>query len=167
MKTRNGRRGFTLVELCFGLVIVGILAGLAIPSLRASLAAGAIRSASFELAAGVHQARSSAIVQDRPAVLCASDVAGRCVPAGQRATGWRSFIEGEDGETPLASRALPRGVVLLATRPRLTFWPQSAAASTVTLTICDSRGLARPRAIVISQSGRARQAEGDAGRCRA
>ena len=68
---------------------------------------------------------------------------------------------------PLSARALPAGIVLHATRNRLDFWPGSRAASTGTLTICDARGVARPRAIVISQLGRLRVADGDDSACRA
>ena len=40
MRKRNGSRGVTLIELCFGLAIVAILAGLAVPSMRGALRAG-------------------------------------------------------------------------------------------------------------------------------
>ncbi len=46
--------------------------------------------------------------------------------------------------------------MLRASRNRLDFWPYALAASTSTLTICDAQGIAPPRAIVISQTGRVR-----------
>ena len=60
---------------------------------------------------------------------------------------------------------LPAGVVLRLSRPRLEFWPDAMAASTNTLTICDGQGIAPPRAIVISQTGRVRLADAAAGSC--
>jgi hypothetical protein len=56
-------------------------------------------------------------------------------------------------------------VELRATRSPLRFWPHAHAASTGTLTICDIQAIAAPRAIVISQSGRARLAPAPAEAC--
>src|SRR5688572_32993224 len=53
----NGSRGVTLIELLFGLAIVSILAGLAFPSMRT----GSVKSATFELMAGLQQTRASSI----------------------------------------------------------------------------------------------------------
>ena len=149
--------------MLFGLAIVGILAGLAFPSMRAALRTGSVRSATFELVAGLQQTRASSIAAARPGVLCltAGDGSGNesCLPDGGTASAWRAFLEAEGRQVPLAARALPAGVRLKANRARLAFWPDSLSASTATLTICDSFGLARSREIVISQSGRLRLAE--------
>ena len=150
--------GITLLELCFALAIVGVLAGLAVPSLRAARGSSAMHGAAFELMAGLQQARAGSIVEARPGVLCLSDAAGNCLRGSGPARAWRAFLEWDGRETTLASRTLPPGVVLHSSRTRLTFWPHSLSASTATLTICDARGSARPRAIVISQTGRIRLA---------
>jgi len=163
METRHGSPGVTLIELCFALAVVGILAGLAVPGMRTALRNAAIRSATFELLAGLQQARARAIVESRPAVLCLSDATGRCLGGGP-ATAWNVFIEGREA-APLAGGPLPRGLELHATRTRLTFSPDSLAASTGTLTICDRAGLARPRSLVLSQTGRIRPADATAGAC--
>lgn len=159
-------KGVTLIELCFGLALVAVLAGLAVPGFHAALRAAAIRTAAYELMAGVQQSRASSIVESRAGVLCASDPAGRCLPAHTAAYAWRAFLEGGPNPPEWATHALPRGMVLRATRAPIRFWPNALAASTATLTICDERGVARPRAIVISQSGRARFASPAAAACR-
>jgi type IV fimbrial biogenesis protein FimT len=159
-------RGLTLLELCFGVAIVAVLAGLSIPSLRATRASGAVHAAAFELAAGLQRARASAIVEARPGTLCIADATGRCLRGNGPAKAWRVFLEG-GVEFTLAQGPLPAGVVLYATRPRTTFWPHSGAAGTTTLTICHVQGDARPRAIVVSQSGRARFADSAPERCQA
>ncbi len=166
MRKRNGSRGVTLFELCFGLAIVAILTGLAVPSMREALRAGAIRSATLELLAGVQQTRASSIVEARPGTLCLSDAAG-CLPArkwpGDRPG--RRFCRTANGGARWPRAPCPPGVVLRASRPQLEFWPDSFAASTITLTICDAQGVARPRAIVVSQAGRVRLAAAADGSC--
>jgi Tfp pilus assembly protein FimT len=160
MRMRNGSRGVTLVELCFGVAMVAILAGLAVPGYRADLRAGAVRSAAYELLAGLQQARAGSILEGHTGVLCLSDAAGNCLAEGAQARNWRAFLEVDGRPNLLAEQSLPTGVVLRSSRARLTFWPDSLAASTGTLTICDSQRIARPRAIVVSQGGRARVASG-------
>lgn len=159
MRNRKGCRGVSLLELLFGLAIVAIITGLALPSLRSALRTGSIRSATVELLAGLQQTRASAISMGRPGVLCLADAAGNCLGSGGTAMAWRAFLEAPGRQIPLGAGALPAGVLLKSSRSRLAFWPDSLSASTATLTICDVQGLARPRAIALSQGGRLRMAE--------
>jgi Tfp pilus assembly protein FimT len=152
-----------LIELCFGLAIVAILAGLGAPGLRAALRTAAIRSTTLELLGGLQQARTRAIIESRPGVFCLSESAGACIDGPARA--WSAFLEGRGDRAPLGGGSLPGGIELRATRPRLTFWPDSLGASTGTLTICDTSGAARPRAIVLSQNGRVRVADANPEAC--
>jgi type IV fimbrial biogenesis protein FimT len=165
MRSRPVYLGVTLIELLFSLALLAVLASLSAPGFRVSLRASAVRSASFELLAGLQQARAHSILQSRPGLLCPADSSGSCLPAGSSAGGWRSFLESGASREALAGQELPRGVWLRATRSPIHFWPSAFAASTGTLTICDSQGLAPPRAIVISQGGRARLASGAADAC--
>jgi type IV fimbrial biogenesis protein FimT len=174
MRTRK-YLGVTLLELVFSMGLLALLAGLAIPGFQASLRTAAIRSASFELLAGVQQARANSILESRPGLLCPTDSAGACLPAGVLASSWRSYLEQAGGEPAgrepgssqqeLGGQVLPRGVMVRSTRSPLRFWPTAFAASPGTLTICDLRNEVPPRAIVISQSGRARLAVGSPTAC--
>jgi type IV fimbrial biogenesis protein FimT len=165
MKTRHGSHGVTLIELCFCVAVVAILAGLAVPTLRSALRNAAMRSVVLDLLTGLQQARTSSIAQSRPGVFCLSDTQGHCVAGNGAAEAWAVFLEGRGGRTQLAGGPLPGGLELRATRPKLNFWPDSLAATTSTLTICDRGGFARPRALIISQTGRVRLADGAAGAC--
>ena len=165
MQTRQGSRGVTLIELCFAVAVVAVLAGLAVPGMRTALRNAAMRSAVLELLTGLQQTRASSITQAVPGVLCLADAAGNCLGKSGTATAWAAFLEGRDGRTALAGGPLPRGLELRATRARLSFWPDSLASTTSTLTICDRAGFAPPRALVISQNGRVRLTEGAAGVC--
>jgi type IV fimbrial biogenesis protein FimT len=159
-------RGLTLLELCVAMALAALLATLAVPAFRTAARNAAVRSAFFELSAGLQLARASAIVQAHRGALCLSRPSdGGCLGQGS-ATAWSAFLEVDGAPQPLSARALPAGIVLHATRNRLDFWPDSRAASTGTLTICDTHGVARPRAIVVSQLGRIRLTEGDDSECR-
>jgi Tfp pilus assembly protein FimT len=122
-----------------------------------------MRAATFEVMAGLQQARASSIVESRPASFCPSDAAGGCLPASTPGVAWRSALDGSP-DTP-RGHELPRGVRLLASRSPIRFWPTAHSASTGTLTICDIEGVARPRAIVISVTGRARLTDADDEAC--
>jgi type IV fimbrial biogenesis protein FimT len=150
--------GVTLLELLFGLAIVAVLAVMAAPGFLASLRTTAVRAAAYDLMAGLQQARANSILESRVSVLCPSDGAA-CLGANLPARAWISFLEVAGDRRELRKRDLPAGVVLHASRTPLRFWPAALAASPTTLTICDERGVAPARAIVISQSGRARFVE--------
>jgi len=165
MRRRKGSRGVTLIELCFGLALVALLAGLATPTLQAALRAAAVRTATYELLAGLEQTRASAIVEARTGLLCPSGVLGTCHAAATPSSAWRAWLEVDGHPVPLAEVVLPAGIELRASRSPLKFWPNALAASTGTLTICDLRGIATPRAIIVSQSGRARVAAATGSAC--
>jgi type IV fimbrial biogenesis protein FimT len=162
----HSSRGFTLLELCVGLALVAILAGLSVPSFREAQRATAVRTATWQLMTGLQQTRGSAIVESRPGVLCLTDAAGNC-SGGDVAGGWRAFIEIGTGTRTVASSTLPAGITVRGNRDRIRFSARALAASTATLTICDVQGVASPRAIVISQNARARFAEAAPGACHA
>jgi len=153
-------RGVTLLELLVGLGIVALLAGMAAPGFLASLRAAAVRTAAYDLMAGLQQVRAHSILESRPGVFCLADGSGSaCLAEGAPAHDWLTFLE--DGGRPVGLRrhSLPAGVVVRASRAPLRFWPAALAASPATLTICDERGVTPARAIVISQTGRARFSE--------
>lgn len=165
MRTRNGSPGATLLELCFGLSIIAVLAGIATPGFHSAIRSAAVRSAVFEIAAGLQQARATSILEGRTGAFCLSDSAGKCLAGAYSSVAWATHLEA-DHARPLAGRSLPPGIRLHATRSLLRFWPDARAGSTGTLTICDERGVAAPRSIVVSQLGRVRMAEAAATACR-
>jgi type IV fimbrial biogenesis protein FimT len=167
MCKRKGSRGVTLFELCLSMALVAVLASLAVPGFRVSLRTAALRSAVLELAAGLQQTRANSIVRARPGALCLSDATGKCLAGMDSSDAWSAFLDVNGHAEPIAGQVLPAGLVIRATRPRLNFWPDARATSTGTLTVCDTQGLAPPRAIVLSQGGRVRLAAASASDCRA
>ena len=167
MRLGYGSHGHTLIELCLGVTLMAVLAGLAVPGFRASLRAAAVRSATLELAAGLQHARSASILEARTVLFCLSDSTGKCLAGMDSSIAWSAWLEVDGRSVALGGGALPRGITLHATRPRLNFWPDARASSTGTLTICDAQGIARPRAIVLSQVGRIRFVDATDAACRA
>ena len=158
--------GVTLIEMVFGLAIVAILAGMAVPGFHQSLRASAVRAATYELLAGLQQARGSSIVESQPGMLCPSDSAGNCLPAATAGAFWRWSIDAPGHAPELDARALPEGVVARSSRSPIRFSPNAMSASNATLTICDLQAIAPPRAIVINVSGRVRIAAAAEAACR-
>ena len=165
MDRKSPCRGITLIELCFSLAIVACVAGMAAPGFRSSLRAAAVRSATFDLLAGVQQTRGNAILEARVLDLCPSDAAGHCLSAGVPTPYWRASPGAAPGASPPAAHTLPAGIIVHATRSPLRFSPDALGASTGTLTICDQSRVAPPRAIVLNLSGRARLASAPAEDC--
>jgi len=166
MLTKNRCRGVTLIELCFGLAIVAVIAGMAAPGFRSSLRAAAVRSATFDLLAGLQQTRGNSILEARSLDLCPSDAHGNCLAPHTPSPYWRASLETDARPSPASNRVLPAGVVVRSSRSPLRFSPDALGASTGTLTICDEYGVAPPRAIVLSLSGRARLATASPEQCR-
>jgi Tfp pilus assembly protein FimT len=166
MCIKNRERGVTLIELCFGLTIVAVIVGMAAPGFRSSFRAAAVRSATFELLAGLQQARGNSILESRPLDLCPSDSTGTCLGAGLPTPYWRATVESDAAQALHTTQVLPAGVVVRASRSPLRFWPDARGATTGTLTICDEQGVAPPRAIILSLTGRTRLEAAPAEACR-
>lgn len=158
--------GVTLLEMLVGMAVVAVLAGLAVPGFHRSLRVTAVRAATYELLAGLQQTRGSSILESQPGLLCPSDADGHCLPAATPAAYWGWATEGASRSPALEPHALPEGVVARASRSPVRFWPHGLNASTATLTICDVQGIAPPRAIIVSVSGRARVATALDSACR-
>jgi type IV fimbrial biogenesis protein FimT len=84
-----GNRGFTLIELIITLTIVGILTGLAAPSMFGFVASNRLASQINELIADTNLARSEAIKRVTNTGICATAVNGSaCAVGGNWANGW-------------------------------------------------------------------------------
>ena len=125
----------------------------------------ALAALTFELLAGIQQTRGNAILRAKPAQLCPSDEAGNCRGAYAPSLHWSTSFDADPGAALPESHSLPAGVMVRSSRSPLRFWPDALGASTGTLTICDTYGVASPRAIVLSLSGRARVASAAPGAC--
>lgn len=159
--------GLTLIELMVTLALGVIVLGIGIPSF-ASLAAGNQQTAEINnFVRHLGLARSSAVKTGRDHVLCPSLDLSYCLDD----TGWQQgFIlfedRDEDGlrdeDEKLVHVSRPTGKIgidMLSTtgRTHITFRADGrSAGSNLTLTFCDPEDDVRPKAVILSNTGRAR-----------
>jgi type IV fimbrial biogenesis protein FimT len=152
----------TLMELLVALALLAILAALATPALQ-GLRLNASRAAAMEgLLRAAWYARSEAIRQGRPVLLCPAGPDHACVARREAwSDGW-SVAAAAAPDAPLRSgRGVGRArAVLTANRDSFTFETQDRRSTNGTLAWCDPRGESASRAIVISPTGRPRLERG-------
>lgn len=110
MKPRDRRtpsRGFTLIELMVVVLVLGVLAVLAGPSMSNLIASQRLRSASSSLQLALVQARSEAIKRNTSVTLSPA--------AGGWSAGWSILDPENPGGPALEAVAIPPGVVVTTT----------------------------------------------------
>lgn len=121
---RSGAAGFTIIELMIVLTIMGILLGLAAPSLQSTIERNRREAVVTDFATAIQTARSNAVRSNKNAVVCASKSGTSCDSANW-ADGWMLFTEDKltgdrqyqsaDGEILLKHGALDTGYTLTST----------------------------------------------------
>ena len=160
------QRGTTLVEQLAVMSIIGICASLALPGLQ-GLVADAKRTATVnELLVAVQLARSEAIKRRQPIALCPSKDAASC--SGKLADwsrGWIVFVNQDEDAPPVADPGEPLllqggpakgGQTLVVNRAAFAFKPFGMRSTNGSFVVCDARGGAAARAVVVSPIGRPR-----------
>ena len=160
----NGKNGFTLVELMVTLSIAAILLTVAVPNFIIFLQNSRLASQSNDLATILNYARSEAVKGAQRVTVCSRATDTSCSGATNWDNGFLVFVDPngngtvDAGEVPLQVRqAMDGDNTLRSGRARITF--QANGFSTGfndTFRLCDARGTASARAIVISNQGRTR-----------
>jgi type IV fimbrial biogenesis protein FimT len=164
-------KGFTLVELMVAVSIAVVLLTVAIPGFQ-SLVLNARRTAlANDFVLALTYAKSEAVKRGVRVTVCSRATDATCADSTNWDTGWLVFVDNngdgivDGGDTVLqVFPALPGGSTLRAgARERATF--QSTGFSpgfNDTFRLCDVRGTAEGRGIVLSPQGRVRTEAGTA-----
>jgi type IV fimbrial biogenesis protein FimT len=166
-----------LIELLIVISIIAVLATVATPALGHLKQSASSRASRSALAVAVNQARISAALHRKQVVMCPSMDQSSCDHSIRWHHGWLVFLDDDhdnqrnDEETVVAlEQAQDEGVAILSSagRYRIRFQPDGTADGTnLTLTVCDRRGPADARTLVLNNTGRLRNGTPSAAQARA
>lgn len=175
---RQGKTGYSLYELLVTLAIASLLIVIGVPMLADSVARNRQSVEINALFHAIHLARKESIVRRRPVSLCPSQDGSRCDPGRDWSRGWILFVN-EDGDRPpmldegeivLNRHSTNEGMRVTANRHGFTLRAVFRRATNGTLVVCDEADRIRPKALVVSWTGRPRVAlettRGDPYACR-
>ncbi len=153
-----------MIELLVGLAVAGLLLGAGVPAAGSLLAAQEVRSAHSRLFSHLAMARTMAVSSAYQTIICPSNDGQQCSGSTHWGRGWMSFLDTDasrsrnPGEPILAVGKLPSAISVQTSRARraVRFLPSGGSpGSNLTFQICHNAG-ATPRAIILSNTGRAR-----------
>jgi len=169
-------QGFTLIEMIITLAIIALLTAWGLPDYRNFQMDNALVSERNRLLATVHFARNQSIIRSQHVVICPSRNAHSCDGANQWHVGWMAFAD-ED----LDRQRQPEELILHAEGPmregvtatssvarsKIRYNREGYSPGTnATISVCDMRGSAFGKTLIISNAGRPRQSGSGNVNCR-
>jgi type IV fimbrial biogenesis protein FimT len=161
---RTRQDGLTLPELLISLAVISTLSVTGISQFKHALQENRMASEINQFITALHLARSEAVKHGRRIVLCPRKQGPRCGSSPDWVNGWILFASDDrefaPDETLLqAGNPLSAGISLRSSnhRKRIVYQPDgSSGGSNASFTFCDTRKLAKPRVICLSNTGRPR-----------
>ena len=169
--------GYSLFELVMTLALAAIVLTIGLPSFSGMVARSHQRVEIDALFHAIHLARKESIVRRRVVSLCPSFDGQSCVPGRDWSGGWLLFVNSDrdvpprvdPGEPVLTRHRAGDSVRITANRRGFSLRSTQQRATNGTIVVCDKAGRTRPKAIVVSYTGRPRVAletsKGDAYHC--
>ncbi|MDJ0917192.1 MAG: GspH/FimT family pseudopilin [Woeseiaceae bacterium] len=156
--------GYTLYELLVTVVIISAVLTLGIPSFSDVLARQRQRVELNALFHAIHLAKKESIVRNRVVTICPSRDLEQCDSTTNWSEGWLIFENTDkdhparidDAEPIVARHKVGRNVTLKSNRRSYTFRSTQKRATNGTIVVCDNTARIRPRALVLSYTGRPR-----------
>jgi type IV fimbrial biogenesis protein FimT len=154
----------TLIELLIVLAVLAILATLGVPAMAGFVAENRVAAKTNLAISHLQFARHAAVTRRANVVACPSNDQLNCSGENRWDRGWIIFIDRDNDRAPdspadVLRVVAPDDALLLhsAGRNRVRFQPMGTAYGTnLTIRVCDARGRAEARAIVVSNPGRVR-----------
>lgn len=160
-------QGFTLIELIIFLAIVAILFRFGTPAFQDLTMENRMATQINMMVSSFNLARSEAVKRHQNVVLCPNN-AGQCAKQPYWHNGWLMFVDNnfdrefDADEEIIYIEAAKENIEITSSRyrRRVVFRTLgSSAGSNASFIFCDQRGTSEARAIILSNSGRARVAE--------
>lgn len=172
----SNEKGFTLIELMTTLGIVTILAAVAIPNLQSFTMNSRQTGGINDIVMGMRAARNTAITTNSRVTMCASKSGTNC-EATEWNQGWIVFVDTDADQTVDAGESIIRSGGsnetltiksgqfgnFLVYRPNGRVMNANVAQNSGTFSICDDRGTAYAKSIMLDLSGRARAIDKNVG----
>ena len=162
-------QGISLVELLMAMAIIAILLQTILPSLHELSANQRHITQVNQLIGHLHLARSEALKRRSWVVMCKSADGEFCSSQGDWQQGWILFQDdnrnrSREADEPLiyhypgnsSLRVRHRGYPAYSSNRYVVYYPDGSSLGNGTFTICDPRGYAAPRAVIMARSGRVR-----------
>ncbi|WP_269321146.1 GspH/FimT family pseudopilin [Guyparkeria halophila] len=163
----NKSTGFSLIELMVVVALAAILLGIGIPSFTNTIKDNRLTSQANTLLTSLTLARSEAIKRRKSVTVCpTTDQGDSCTDTTSWEIGWAVFVD-SDGDGTRGSEelvqlypALEANNTLTGSRNAIRFGDDGLASGfNGTWTLCDDRGAAKAKGIIVSNTGRARVAQ--------
>ena len=158
-------RGFTLIELLIAITVIGVLLGLAAPSMRTMIQNNRMTSAANDILSDIAAARSESAKRGLRIVMCKNSGSSTACSAGAAwRDGWILYVDANNnnaldaGETVFRVRqGLPDGIDVATTGfgNDITVRPVGTLTPLGTFKLCDNRAGSFGRLITATASGRA------------
>lgn len=166
-------KGFTLIELMVTLAVLAILLTVAVPGLAMFVQNNRLAAQANDLVTALAYARSEAVSRAVRVAVCGRQDDLNCTGSGIWDGGFLVFVDADGNGAPdgagdiLRVRAPMEGAnTLRSNRAVVTFQPSGfSTGSNATVNLCDTRGDANGRAIILNNQGRVRVAAVTAGGC--
>jgi type IV fimbrial biogenesis protein FimT len=169
VKLQSKIKAFTIIELMITLSIAAILASLAAPSFKEIIQNNRMTTQYNELLSSLSLTRSETIKRETRVTICQSSTGNSCgADSSSWHSGWVVFVDDDDDNAIDDDEEIIRIHGVLSGDNTLTFGARKWVAyksdglavggSNGTFTLCDNRGDSDRKGLVISNSGRARQA---------
>ncbi len=163
------QKGYTLLELLVTVGVATILVSFAVPSFTTLSLNSKRVSSSNELVSALHFARSSAVTRNMRFTVCTSSNGSACEAVGW-GQGWLAFADLNSnqlvdfGETISRSGRSAAGISIVSAEfPNFFIYRSNGrvmgavtATNSGNFTVCDRRGAAHARVVIIDTSGRPR-----------